>query len=200
MVAGYNQAFALDRSYRVAHHGESMLPPALGIMEANPVAPGVVYAHNGLTITAFTVDHQPIHPAYGYRFDYQGRSVVISGDTNVVDSLASAAQGADLLLHDGLSLPLVKAMEEATGRAGMANRSKLLLDIQDYHAWNALLGDLAEKANIGTLAIYHLVPAPANSLFANIFRRDLPSDAVITEDRMRFLLPQGSKQVEVVAP
>jgi len=27
------------------------------------------------------VNHSPVRPAYGYRFDYRGRSAVVSGDT-----------------------------------------------------------------------------------------------------------------------
>ena len=37
-----------------------------------------------MKITAFHVDHTPVKPAYGYKFEYQGRTCVISGDTNKV--------------------------------------------------------------------------------------------------------------------
>jgi acyl-CoA synthetase (AMP-forming)/AMP-acid ligase II len=51
-------------------------------LKGRDVAPGVVYDHDGLKITAFDVDHGGvISPAYGYRVDYQGRSAVFSGDT-----------------------------------------------------------------------------------------------------------------------
>ena len=33
-----------------------------------------------LRITAVEVDHAPIAPAYAYRFDYKGRSVLVTGD------------------------------------------------------------------------------------------------------------------------
>jgi hypothetical protein len=32
-------------------------------------------------ITALEVDHTPVKPAFGFRIDYSGRSVVLSGDT-----------------------------------------------------------------------------------------------------------------------
>ena len=51
---------------------------------------GIVYEADGITITAFDVDHSPPNvapedlakfPALGYRVDYAGRAVAISGDT-----------------------------------------------------------------------------------------------------------------------
>jgi ribonuclease Z len=62
-------------------------------MEAIAIAPSefregcAVYSRNGVTVTAFEVDHgKYIKPAYGYRVDYAGRSVVISGDTRYSDT------------------------------------------------------------------------------------------------------------------
>ena len=45
------------------------------------VVEGVVYDRNGVRVTAFEVDHGGTNtPAFGYRVEYAGRSVVISGD------------------------------------------------------------------------------------------------------------------------
>src|SRR6266404_2289798 len=78
VVAGFEEAYALDRGYRIAHHGADFLKPDLSLMQATPVdataAPAVVLDEDGLKITAFPVDHRPIVPAYGYRFDYRGRT------------------------------------------------------------------------------------------------------------------------------
>lgn len=75
--------------------------PAEGIaVEATDIAPGVVYEASGVKVTAFLVDHAPIEPAYGYRVDYRGRSVVLSGDTKVSSNLIESATGADVLIHE----------------------------------------------------------------------------------------------------
>jgi ribonuclease Z len=67
---------------------------------------GVVYQNNGVTVTAFLVDHGVVKPAYGYRVDYQGHSVVFSGDTTFTPNLVKNAQGVDVLVHEVLLSPL----------------------------------------------------------------------------------------------
>jgi ribonuclease Z len=48
---------------------------------------GVAYEAGGVKVTAFEVDHGPQKkPTFGYRVDYGGRSVLISGDTRLNDS------------------------------------------------------------------------------------------------------------------
>ncbi|MYE23959.1 MAG: MBL fold metallo-hydrolase, partial [Gammaproteobacteria bacterium] len=91
VVAGFNEAFAIDRGYRVAHHGNDFLPAELGVMHAEVIAPGVVLQDDGLRVTAFAVDHGPVKPAYGFRIDYRGRSAVVGGDTIGRESLTVAA-------------------------------------------------------------------------------------------------------------
>jgi ribonuclease Z len=48
---------------------------------ARDIQEGVIYNQNGVKIPAFLVDHGAVKPAFGYRVDYAGRSVALSGDT-----------------------------------------------------------------------------------------------------------------------
>jgi ribonuclease Z len=121
VVAGFNEAYALDGGYRVAHHGAEFLHPEAGKMEAHPVEPGVVLDLDGLRITAFAVHHDPITPAYGYRFDYRGRSVVVSGDTTADPRLVAASRDADVLAHEELT-PAMIAKIARSRRAARARR------------------------------------------------------------------------------
>jgi ribonuclease Z len=66
---------------------------------ATEIEPGVVYERGGIKVTAFEVDHS-IKPAFGYRIDVSGRSVVISGDTRYSETLSRNAQGVDVLVHE----------------------------------------------------------------------------------------------------
>ena len=118
----------------------------------------MVLEEEGVKVTAFVVDHTPVEPAVGYRFDYRGRSAVISGDTVYAPALVRAAKGADLLLHDALSAELLKLVEEAAGRAGLDKRRRILADVPDYHATAPQAADAAREAGVGALAITHIIP------------------------------------------
>ena len=70
---------------------------------------GIVYEEDGVTITAFDVDHSPgnialedraNYPALGFRVDYAGRSVAISGDTRFSENLIAYSEGVDVLIHE----------------------------------------------------------------------------------------------------
>ena len=73
----------------------------------------------------------------------------------------------------------------------------ILHDIQNYHAHAAHLAPLAEEAGVRMLALYHFVPAPRNHLLEQIFRRDLPREAVFTTEGMVFELPAGGTEIHV---
>jgi len=164
VVAGFNEAYALDNGYRIAHHGPEVVRPSGAGMAAEPFsfAEGedsqVVLDQDGLKVTAFLVDHTPVAPAVGYRFDYRGRSAVISGDTVYSPTLVRVSQGADLLLHDALSPELLGLVAEAAAKAGMRTRSKILGDVPDYHATAPQAAEAAREARVGALAITHVIP------------------------------------------
>jgi ribonuclease Z len=164
VVAGFNEAYALDNGYRIAHHGPNVVRPSGAGMLAEPFAFAdgedelVVLEEDGLKVTAFVVDHAPIVPAVGYRFDYRGRSAVISGDTVYSPTLVRVARGTDLLLHDALSPELLKLVADAAGKAGMRIRERILNDVPDYHASAPQAADAARDAQVAALAMTHVIP------------------------------------------
>ena len=201
VVSGFNEAYGPDSGYRTAHHGSDLLPPAAGPMTARVFAPGeVAWQDDLLTVTSIPVNHSPVSPAVGYRVDYRGRSVVISGDTVAVDALFTAAQGADLLLHDALSRELLDPMIETATALGVPRIPKIMTDVIDYHADATTLEERARAAGIRQLALYHLVPVPINALAERIFARGLSSDTLLVRDLHTFDLPAGSEEVRISAP
>ena len=198
VVDGFNEAYALDRTYRTSHHGIELLSPDVGPMQAQLIVSGKVFEVGEFKIAPFSVDHGPIEPAVGYRFDYRGRSVVISGDSNAVQSTVDASRDADLLLHDALSQPLVDAMKEAVAAGGNGRMAQIIDDILDYHAHTDTLVELAREAGVTMLALYHLVPAPANRVAETIFSRGLPADVRIVDDGTVFNLAANTDAIEVV--
>lgn len=200
VVKGLNTSYRQDRIYRTGHHGEELLPPALGVLQHETIAPGVILEDGDLKISAYVAEHPPIHPAVGYRVDYRGRSVVISGDSNVTENTLKISDGADLLLHDALSVPTVSALSEALGAAGQTRQSKIVADVMDYHASADSLIELANDSDVDMVAFYHLVPVPPNALLANVFLRGAPDNVLLTEDLMWFELPVASEDIIVNEP
>jgi ribonuclease Z len=97
IMAHLTQAYEYDIAIRRADEHASA---AGALIVAEDIAEGFVYERNGVVITPFDVDHAPIEPAFGYRIDYRGRSVVLSGDTRFSENLIRRAEGADLLIHE----------------------------------------------------------------------------------------------------
>jgi ribonuclease Z len=207
VVQGFSEAFALDSGYRTAHHGPVVMNPEKGKMEAKPFdvdekdpAGTVVLEENGLVVRAFLVDHAPITPAVGYRFDYQGRSIVVSGDTKPSPALVAAAKGADVLFHEAQANFLVDILREEATAAGKKQYEKILGDIPSYHTSPVDAAKIANEAGAGLLVLYHLTPPPPNSIVEKIFVRGVSavrsSGVVLSRDGFMVTLRTGSKEIE----
>jgi ribonuclease Z len=98
MMGHLAEAYEADIRIRQADEG---VPAAASVIVAKDIAQGVVFDQNGVKVTAFDVDHGDlIKPAFGYRIDYAGHSVVLSGDTRVTENLVRFAKGCDVLFHE----------------------------------------------------------------------------------------------------
>jgi ribonuclease Z len=206
VVAGFNRAYAQDSSYRVAHHGAPVAPRSGAGGVARPFAvPAdgegwVVIEASGLRITAFRVSHPPAEPAVGYRFDYLGRSALVSGDTKKSANLSQFADGIDLLVHEALSPELVGLIQQGAGAAGRSNLEKILADIPDYHTTPVEAAEIAATADAGHLLYYHIVP-PLPLALGEVFLDGVDEvfDGPVTlgRDGVLLSLPVGSEEVEL---
>src|SRR5437773_1581181 len=138
MVHGFAAAYAADTGFRTAHHGAALLPPERATMIPIPVGldgtdAARVLDEDGVVVTAFVVAHDPVKPAFGYRFDYGGRSVVVSGDTAPCPNLVAHARGADVLVHEAQANGVVHILEDAARAAGEARTAKILSDTPSCH-------------------------------------------------------------------
>ncbi|HEY8793901.1 MAG TPA: MBL fold metallo-hydrolase [Gemmatimonadaceae bacterium] len=119
MAEGLQTAYKFDLDIRVRDDKESA---AGGRIVAHDIGEQVVFDRNGVTVTAFFVDHGVVRPALGYRIDAGGRSVVLSGDTRYSPNLIRHAKGTDLLIH-----------EVAAASADELRRDQHLRTIIDHH-------------------------------------------------------------------
>jgi len=99
LMQNLERAYADDIRIRLADEKNPI--EGVEIAPSEYTSDGVVYENNGVKVTAFEVDHGDlIKPAYGYRVDYDGRSVIISGDTRYSANLEKYAQGATVVIHE----------------------------------------------------------------------------------------------------
>ena len=210
VVAGFTLAFGHDTHHRTDHHGATLMNPDTGRMIAVPIeglagvpdrpeTPVPVWREGDIVVTAFTVNHGPIHPALGYRIDYRGRSVVISGDTIPTPHLAAAAKGADVLVMEAQANHMLEIIE-ATARAKGMRVAQFVHDVQNYHSTPVQAAELANGANVGLLAMTHLTPPPSNILQRRIFVRGVAAVRsagwVLGHDGLLIELPVGSSVIE----
>jgi len=103
LMSGLESAYALDIKIRL--EDEKLPPDGIRIEAGEFTADGVAYEKNGVKVIAFTVDHGPaIKPAVGYRIEYEGHAVTISGDTRYDANVIKYGTGVDLLIHEVASV------------------------------------------------------------------------------------------------
>lgn len=205
VVAGFNAAYSLDRGYRIAHHGGVTNPDGYGgrAIEIGLPAGGsgseVVYDNNGVKITAIRVNHAPIEPALGYRVDYKGRSMSLSGDTIYHSEFVAASEGVDVMFHEALDPEMTERIAESFFASGRTTTAKLLRDIQDYHATPEDAARAASEAGAGELFYYHIappLPVPAmNTIWLGDAEEAFSGKITVGEDGMLVSLPAGSEEI-----
>ena len=139
MMQHLEQAFAFDIHIR-RDVDEHFSPEGIKQI-AHDIREGVVYERSGVKVTAFLVDHGPVKPAFGYRVDYAGHSLAISGDTRPSDNLVKLSRGVDVLIHETL----------------------------DADTWRKQATKLDPKA-VEAIINHHTSPQQAGQIFAQIGR------------------------------
>lgn len=123
---------------------------------APPMDPFPVYADDRVEVTAILVQHAPMAPAYAFRFDTPGGSVVFSGDTGVCENVITLATGADVLVHEVIDEQWVQRVH---GAADTPRARATIAHHLGSHTPIPEVGRIAEKAGVATLVLTHLVPA-----------------------------------------
>lgn len=200
IVDSFQSAYELEESYRTTHHGKEIMPPEwspskpIEFSPPNDDSAMVIYEKDGVTVKTFRVNHSPVEPAVGYRIEYAGKVIVISGDTLRTTSLLEQSRNADLLVADAMNKKFVEIMEKITRELGNTDQAKILFDIRDYHVDVSDVGALAHEAKVKRLALTHLAPKPQSDLQAKMFFKDpieknYSGELVVGEDGMQIVIP-----------
>ena len=150
-------------------------PAAGATIDVHAVKEGVVYDDGELKITAFLVDHRPVEPAFGYRFEASGKTIVISGDTRPTANLVRYAKGADVLVQEAY-LP-----EHFDKRDSPEVAAKL----KHYHTSAEEAGEIARDANVKKLVLTHLVPGDQDETFRTRAAKAYKGPIVVGKDLER---------------
>ena len=97
---------------------------------------GVVFSEGEFNVSTLPVEHG--FPTLGYRFEYKGKSIVLSGDTEPCSNIVTLSKNADILVMD-CSFP-----EEYGHKKG--------------HCIPSEVGKIAHEANVKALCMVHLFP------------------------------------------
>ena len=179
LMDGLVKAFDWDIKARIA---DQNLDPANLKPEVTEVTEGVVYDQGGVKVTAFAVNHgELLHPAFGYRVDYAGRSVTISGDTKFNENLIKHATGTDLLIH-----------QVAAVRAALLENPVFKV-ILDHHTKPEEAGVVFTRTKPKLAVYYHFVllgsptvPPITEKEVVELTRTTYSGPLVVGEDLMAF--------------
>jgi ribonuclease Z len=135
-----------DVEYRLAHHADLTWEPQTDVIE---VTPGIVLDEDGVRVIAAPTDHRPVEPTLGYRVEFDGKAVVIAGDTVPCAGLDELCRDADIYVQTVLRDDLVRLVP-----------MQRFVDTIDYHSTVAQAAQTAARAGIRTLVLTHQVPTP----------------------------------------
>ena len=200
ITEGFETAYELDYFFRNTHHGEQIAPLDVAGLSPHIVdldQPKII-DEDGLVVTAFKVVHDPVEPALGYRFDYKGRSLVISGDTSYSKNLIENSRDADVLFHEAQANHMINIIRDFNLQKGADLNAKLMEDIITYHTTPVEAAEIANLANVKHLIFYHLTPAPRNYITEIIFLRgidEVRQEWTLSNDGTMVVLPVESDEV-----
>jgi ribonuclease BN (tRNA processing enzyme) len=121
---------------------------------------GPVTQDENVKVSAILVEHPPVKPALGYRFDFKDRSIAFSGDTAPLEAVAEMAKGADVLVHETMYVPAVEAyVRGMIGHGRPVKFEPFMAHMKADHTPSEDVGRIAQEAGVKTLVLSHLTPA-----------------------------------------
>jgi ribonuclease Z len=142
MIDYLRKAYAFDINIRIE---DDKATTEGNILLTTDIQEGVIYENNGVKVTAFSVDHGVIKPAFGYRIDYNGHAVVLSGDTKYSENLIRFAKGTDLLVHEVMIAP------------DTITKADPKYNITQHHTWPEQAAIIFNKVQPKLAAYSHIV-------------------------------------------
>ncbi|HWV85709.1 MAG TPA: MBL fold metallo-hydrolase [Capillimicrobium sp.] len=170
MFGHLQRAFATDLNDRIRSSGASdplgiirphdiALPPGAGDdpngQPSPPVEPFPVFEDERVRVTATLVDHAPVFPSFGFRFDTDDGAIAISGDTAPSDNLVRLARDADVLVHEVIDAAWVEGLFPPPHTP---ETEALIAHLLESHTTIEDVGGVGQRAGARRLVLNHMVP------------------------------------------
>ena len=197
LVDGIMKFYAAD--IHIRRDLTEKLPPDGAKINLHTVKEGIVYQGEDVRVTAFLVDHAPVEPAFGYRFDQIEKrssptenphivaSIVISGDTHPNENLIRFAKNADVLIHEAYLSQIKTPTDTASDDQPWFTK---------YHSTAAEAGEDAAHANVKVLVLTHLIPhrpGNADAEFQSEAAKSFRGQIIVGHDLTRIDIPHSDK-------
>ena len=181
MTRAFWESNRYDVETRIKDQGQP--DPRPNLIAHEVTAEGVIHADANVKVTAARVHHPPTD-AWAYRFDAKDRSIVISGDTAYSESLIRLAQGADVLVHEIMYVPLIERV-----LASNPNHEALLARVKAVHTTGEEVGRVAQKAGVKKVVLSHLLNSRpgdgvTDEMWAADVRKSFDGEVVVGRDLM----------------
>jgi ribonuclease BN (tRNA processing enzyme) len=120
---------------------------------------GPVMQDDNVKVTSVLVQHPPVKPALGYRFDFPDRSIAFSGDTTALEAVAQMAKGADVLVHEAIEFPAMEVfVRRQIGDGAAGTPENVMAHMRADHTSAEDAGRIAQQAGVKTLVLSHIGP------------------------------------------
>jgi ribonuclease BN (tRNA processing enzyme) len=136
------------------------MKPLVSVDVKEVSAAGPVMQDDNVKVSSIIVEHPPVSPALGYRFDFHDRSIAFSGDTAPLEAVAKMAKGADVLVHEAMFVPAVeKYIRGQIAKGRPVKLEDFMAHMKADHTPVEEVGRIAQEAGVKTLVLSHLTPA-----------------------------------------
>ncbi|HEY7062032.1 MAG TPA: MBL fold metallo-hydrolase [Chloroflexota bacterium] len=142
--------------------------------QVHPVEPGVILERPGYRVSAAPADHGM--EAYAYRIDYEGGSLVLSGDTTYAESVVKLARGADVLVHESHMVDY---------RPTDPTYAPVWDNIAAIHSTPEQAGRVAHEAGVRRLIVTHLKPDVDAAQTQRRCASEFAGEVTVAEDLMQ---------------
>jgi ribonuclease BN (tRNA processing enzyme) len=180
--------FLRSQKVTIDFWAEDFQMPPLQMIEVHdlPTA-GPVMQDENVKVTSVLVQHPPVTPAYGYRFDFHDRSIAFSGDTVPLEAVAQMAKGADVLVHEAINFAAIEAYERRLLQQGLIPGSieTIMHHMHADHSPAEEVGRIAQEAGVRTLVLSHLAPPDvSDAAWRNAAAQFFKGEIIVGHDLM----------------